>query len=378
MAEPSDPHRDLAGVLHDVSNALTVLLGWVGQAREEGASAEQVTYALSIVEQRARLARDLARQAIGAPRIDEQRGVGHVARDVAEQLRLEAERRGIRLEIEGGDDASLVSAARDLEQVLTNLTLNALAHAPSGTAVRVVVRSDDRGCTVGVSDAGPGVPRERRESIFRGDSLRPGGIGVGLRHARALARAAGGDVALADGAPSTDSELELGSLAGGACFRITWPRADAVPRPPVSTARLGDLAGVRVLIVEDDDAVTGLLEAALEARGAEVLVARTAVELAKRLAEAASDPGLPPIDAALIDLSPIAKDVAGAFALLRKLAPGALLVLVTGNADALPSGVDAAAVELVRKPFEVREVLAVVASGVRARRSKRAAPAEDA
>ena len=29
MTEPSDPHKDLAGVLHDVSNALTVLLGVV-------------------------------------------------------------------------------------------------------------------------------------------------------------------------------------------------------------------------------------------------------------------------------------------------------------------------------------------------------------
>jgi CheY-like chemotaxis protein len=226
---------------------------------------------------------------------------------------------------------------------------------------------------VDVADDGPGVARERRDSIFQGDSLRPGGLGVGLRHARALARAAGGDVAIAGAGPSPmDSELEVGAMAaaaGGACFRVTWPRADALPRPPVSTARLGDLAGARVLVVEDDEAVSQLLEAALEARGAEVLLARSFVELAKRLAAAASDPGMPGIDAVLLDLSPIARDVSGAFALFRKLAPRALLVLVTGSADALPAIVDAAAVEVVRKPFEVREVLAVVASGLRARRT---------
>lgn len=369
MKDVSDPHRDLAGVLHDVSNALTVLLGWVGEARAPGASPADVAYALSIVEQRARLARDLARQGIGAPRIDEQRALGAVVRDVAAQLRVEAQRRSVRLEVEGGDEQALVPGARDLEQVLTNLVLNALAHAPSGTRVRVHARAEASTCAVEVVDEGPGVARDRRDSIFRGDSMRPGGVGVGLRHARALARAAGGDVVLSGSGP--DSELDLGALAasaGGACFRVTWSRADVVPRPPVSTARLSDLAGVRVLVVEDDEAVILLLEAALEARGAEILVARSATELAKKAAQAAGDPGRPAFDAALLDLSPIAKDVAGAFTLLRTLAPAAHLVLVTGNADGLPAAVDAGSVELVRKPFEVREVLAVIAAGVQARR----------
>lgn len=385
MTDPSDPHRDLAGVLHDVSNALTVLLGWVNEARAEGASPEEVAYALSIVEQRARIARDLARQAIGAPRIDEQRGLGSVVRGVGDELRVEAERRKVKITVEGVSEVALVGQARDLEQVLTNLALNAVAHAPAGTVVRLRARVEDASCAVEVVDDGPGVARERRESIFRGDSLRAGGVGVGLRHARALARAAGGDVVLAGGG-AADSELDVGALAlasgQGACFRVSWPRADAVPRPPVSTARLGDLAGVRVLVVEDDEAVTQLLEAALEARGAEVLLASSALALAKTVAEAAADPTRPPFDAALIDLSPIAKDVKGSLTMLQRLAPQALLVLVTGNADALPAGLDAAAFELVRKPFEVREVLAVVGSGVRAHRTRKAVeeapPAEDA
>ncbi len=383
MTDRSDPHRDLAGVLHDVSNALTVLLGWVGEARADSASAEQVAYALSVVEQRARIARDLARQAIGGARIDEQRAVGGVVRGVADQLRVEAQRRSVQFELSGEDETALVPASRDLEQVLTNLALNAVAHAPAGSVVHLRVRADDSACTVEVADEGPGIAKERHESVFRGDSLRPGGIGVGLRHARALARAAGGDVTLAGGG-SSDSELDLGAVAvaaGGACFRVSWPRTDAVPRPPVSTARLGDLAGVRVLVVEDDEAVSQLLEAALEARGAEVLLARTAVAMAKVAAEAAADPTRPPFDAALIDLSPIAKDVTGALGMLQRLAPKALVVLVTGNADAVPAAPETAAVELVRKPFEVREVLAVVGAGVRARRAPlvvETPPAEDA
>jgi hypothetical protein len=83
--------------------------------RAPGATPEHVTYALGIVEARARVARDLAREAVGSPRIDEPRPIGRVVRGVAEQLRVEAERRSLRLEVDG-DDSGPVSAARDLEQ----------------------------------------------------------------------------------------------------------------------------------------------------------------------------------------------------------------------------------------------------------------------
>ena len=348
MTEPSDPHRDLAGVLHDVSNALTVLLGWVGEARAPGATPEAVAYALTIIEQRARIARDLARHAIGSPRIDEQREVGAIVREMAEALLVEAQRTGVRLVVTGANSVAKVAGALDVSQVLTNLVLNALAHAPRGSSVDVKLTIEDERCTVVVSDDGPGVSADRRGSIFEGDSLRPGGTGVGLRHSRALAQAWGGDV-------------ELVEHAGrGARFRMAWPRIDAVPRPPVSTSRLSDLSGMRVLVVEDDVAVTQLLETVLEARGAAVTIASTAAALQASLANG-------PYDAALVDLSPIAGDAAGALTELRARCPDVTVVLVTGNADATPDVIADMKVELVRKPFEVREVLAVLSRVVRTR-----------
>ncbi|MDB4936147.1 MAG: sensor histidine kinase [Labilithrix sp.] len=353
MTEPSDPHRDLAGVLHDVSNALTVLLGWVGEARAPGTTPEAVAYALTIVEQRARIARDLARHAIGSPRIDEQRELGAIVEEVAKALVVEAQHTNVRLVVHpiGRSEATAkVAGALDVSQVLTNLVLNALAHAPSDSAVEVTVTADDERCLLVVADEGPGVAPERREGIFDGDSLRPGGTGVGLRHSRALARAWGGDVELMD------------HEGRGARFRVNWPRVDVVPRPPVSTPRVNSLSGMRVLVVEDDVAVKQLLETALEARGARVTIATTAAELTASL-------GQGPYDAALVDLSPIAADTAGALAALRARCPEATVVLVTGNADATPDvGI---AVELVRKPFEVREVLAVLARVPRVVRATR-------
>jgi CheY-like chemotaxis protein/two-component sensor histidine kinase len=345
---PSDPHRDLAGVLHDVSNALTVLLGWVDEARAPGASPEAIAYALGIVEQRARIARDLARHAIGSPRIDEQRAVGAIVDEVCKALVVEAQHTDVRLIVKSPEATAQVAGALDLAQVLTNLVLNALAYAPPGSVVHVTVTIEDDRCEVVVADDGPGITVERREGIFQGDSLRPGGTGVGLRHSRALARAWEGDVVL------------LPHAGKGARFLVSWPRVDAIPRPPVSTSRVADLSGLRVIVVEDDVAVTQLLETALEARGAEVTVATTAAQLTSSLAKG-------PFDAALVDLSPIAADASGALAALRRGSPDATVVLVTGNADATPDAVSGAGVELVRKPFEVREVLAILGRVVRNR-----------
>jgi DNA-binding NtrC family response regulator len=66
-------------------------------------------------------------------------------------------------------------------------------------------------------------------------------------------------------------------------------------------------------------------------------------------------------DAALVDLSPIASDAAGSIAALRASSPRANVVLITGQADALPDALLADRIELVRKPFELREVLAALA-----------------
>lgn len=344
----ADP-RDLAGVLHDVSNALTVMLGWIEQARSEGARPEAIAYALTIVEQRARIARDLARQGIGGPRVDEQRALAEVVGEVVASLEVEASQRSVKVVFDGERALARVAGALDLAQVITNLIMNACAHAPPHSTITVHASQDDTSCTISVTDEGPGVAPERRESIFQGDSRRPGGTGIGLRHSRKIARGRGGDV-----------ELVGGSGGKGAHMRVTWPRVDAVPRPPTPSSRVTELDGVRVLVVEDDLAVTQLLDTVLDARGAKVTIATSQVELNAALAKG-------PYDAALIDLSPIAHDPAGEIAALRVSSPDVSVVLISGSADALPPAVSSDAIELVRKPFEVREVVAALLRKVRQR-----------
>ena len=342
-----DPHRDLSGVLHDVSNALTVLLGWIGETRSPDATPETTAYALQIIEQRARIVRDLARHAIGAARIDEQKPAGEIAREVADALKvMKRPRSARRSRCRGADVSTKLSGAIDISQILTNLVMNALAYAPKRH------RGGRRG------------HRPSRRHALHDDGRRPrsGRAGVEPRddlHRRVAPSGRHGRRPPPFARPRTGVGRRSGALArhrrAGASFKVTWPRVDVVPRPPTSNARGRGLSGVKVLLVEDDIAVTQLLETALEGRGADVTIAATAAELGPAMKEG-------PFHAALVDLSPIAADPSAAIATLRKESPGIELVLITGSADALPEAVATENMKLVRKPFELGEVLAVLSA----------------
>ena len=345
----ADPHRDVTGALHDVSNALTVLLGWVAEARAGRGSPEQVDRALSIVESSARMARDLARRAIGGQAVYDDREVllDAVVSEVVEALAVEAQRAEVTFTVHGSTPDVRVPLPGDAAQILTNVLLNALAWSPRGSTISVEKQADGAVALVFVQDQGPGVPVAQAPLIFDGSSSRDGGAGVGLRHARAVARAAGGELELLPDAHSSGR---------GARFRLRWPRVEpTLSRAPLSAPRPAVLAGTRILIVEDDEDVAALLESSLGARGARVVVARTAQELAAHAHETH--------DAALVDLSPIANDVRGAVDALRRGSPNVALVFISGSAVGLPEGVETEGerVRWVRKPFEVGEILAVLA-----------------
>jgi CheY-like chemotaxis protein len=209
---------------------------------------------------------------------------------------------------------------------------------------------------------GPGGPPERRATLFSaGFSTRAGGAGVGLRHAAALARANGGSLTLAES--SRDDR--------GARFELMWPLRSSpstpLPPPPESGRQLLEtpsqimrampLAGTRILLVEDDDAVVDLLDTALTARGADVVSIRHRKDLAAALASG-------PFDAALFDISPIEEDVVGAVALARGSQTGGAplrVVLISGSAAQMPDMPLEWVSAWVRKPFEVSEILQAIA-----------------
>jgi signal transduction histidine kinase len=114
------------------------------------------------------------------------------------------------------DDVSLRVDPDQFARVLTNLMKNArealeLADTLPARAVRVGFAEDASGCTISVSDNGPGLPPRARENLFVAfeGSARAGGTGLGLAIARELVAAHGGTLSHVPGAPGTRFDIHL-------------------------------------------------------------------------------------------------------------------------------------------------------------------------
>jgi PAS domain S-box-containing protein len=107
--------------------------------------------------------------------------------------------------------------AAKVERIVENLLANAARHTDPGTPIWVRVFEGDRGALLCVDDAGPGIPVEQRESIFRPFQRGPGGgsfapgSGVGLALVAQFASLHDGQAWVEDRA------------GGGASFRVLLP-----------------------------------------------------------------------------------------------------------------------------------------------------------
>jgi CheY-like chemotaxis protein len=354
--EERDPETDLAGALHEVSNALTVVLGWLDAAHARlpsGSDREAIEQALEVARTHARIGYRVARHAIGA-KIDAldlgELSAYALARCAVLGVTPSAQRRNVRVELAAtAHSRALVRDVGSGLQILTNVLLNAVEFSPAGTAVTLGLREENGRVVFSVSDSGPGIAPDRVANILSTDkaiapeSTRSGGAGLGLRHSAALARARG-------------AELRLVRSNPGACFELEWPVSDVRFAGRSESRSRTSLEGARVLVVEDDAAVCSLIELALGARGAEVLTAPslTALMRSNSLAQRWS--------AALVDLSPIAEDVQGSLATLRQAVPGLSVILISGAATGVPEEANGQVAAWVRKPFEMSEVVDVLAA----------------
>lgn len=344
--------QDLAGALHEVSNALTVVLGWLDVARSKLPSGPEKE-ALEVARTHARLGYSIARQAIGAEVPDASTGQGHsaaraVARAAITAVSPEANRRGVELVLEASDAHSFMGQAPVALQILTNLLFNAIAFTPRGCRVTLALDERNGDLVFTVRDEGPGIAPERAHSLFDGPvSTRRGGAGVGLKHSYALATLHGG-------------RLSVRSTSPGACFELCWPSVEARSSTGPQHAALANVRGARVLVIEDDAAVRSLIELALEARGATTVLVSTSAELELALIRGR-------YDAALVDLSPIADRAPAVLQRIREDNPGVAVILISGLASSVPDGLEREVAAWVRKPFEMGEVIEVMARLLAAR-----------
>ncbi len=186
---------------------------------------------------------------------------------------------------------TVVGDANRLEQVIVNLLSNALDALRSVKPPRhLLVDSfiDDTGSRVcvTVTDNGPGVAAEIANRLFRPFASTKGirGTGLGLYISRQLVREAEGELDV----------VKRAELGGGAKFMVwlptTRPAVPAAPAAapratPVPTTPAKSLAGVRVLLVDDEELIRRPMSRFLSKRGAEIREAGDGLAALERLQE---------------------------------------------------------------------------------------------
>jgi two-component system cell cycle sensor histidine kinase/response regulator CckA len=266
-------------------------------------------------------------------------------RDLGTELRALAG--SVRVTIKLPDSPVYIACdAAQLQQVVTNLLLNARDASPEGSEITIALaRVGREHIELTVRDEGSGIPPNSLEHIFEPlFTTKRTGTGLGLSVARQIVTRHGGSI-------------EVTNVAtGGAKFRIVLPatkaRPTAVPQPQQQSAALHLR---RILLVEDDDLVAAGLTALLEMEGMAVLVISRGLQVVD--AVASFEP-----DAVILDLT--LPDVNGieVFRSLRRRWPHLPVVFSTGHGGSaeLATELSSARVELLRKPYEIGELLSAL------------------
>jgi signal transduction histidine kinase len=104
--------------------------------------------------------------------------------------------------------------ATRLRQTFDNLLRNAMEAQPDGGEIDVAASSNGQELIVDISDAGPGMPPERRAEMFEfGKTTKIGGSGIGLPLSQLIVESHGGSLVYRD----------RNGAGRGATFRITLP-----------------------------------------------------------------------------------------------------------------------------------------------------------
>ncbi len=180
-----------------------------------------------------------------------------------------------------------LSVDRDkVRQVVLNLVSNAIKFTDVG-AVTIEARynSSEEELQIEISDTGTGLTCEQSQSLFQrfsqadmSTTRRHGGTGLGLAISKGLVEAMGGEIGVRS------------AVGTGSSFWFHIPARPAAARQSPSPSALSiSLAGLRVLIVDDNASVREITRAILESVGAEVSEQEDPVQSVALLGEQSFD-----------------------------------------------------------------------------------------
>jgi PAS domain S-box-containing protein len=332
----------LAIVSHELRAPLNSILGYNRMLREKSFDEARLKRCCDIIERNARtqlqLIEDLldtARIASGKLRLDLRRvDISPVIAAAFDIVRPAAEAKGVKLRIAdpliadcglriadsqfsngriktmapiksenrdrrspGGNQSAIVmgDAAR-LQQIVWNLLSNAIKFTPAGGSVELHAESAGEHIRIIISDTGKGIQPEFLPQVFdrfrqvdSSGSQRSGGLGLGLALVKHLAELHGGKVEAASEGVGRGATFTLKlPLAEHGELRVSEPPALSVPavgadgetRTNCGIILPGGapIAGVRVLVVDDQEEARAMLADFLRQCGAIVTTASSGAE----------------------------------------------------------------------------------------------------
>ncbi len=283
----------LATLSHELRTPLNAVVGWSQMLLDGRLDRTGERRAVEVIDKSARAqvalindVLDVSRIISGKLRIDARRMDVCDSLDAAlDSARPAAEAKGIEIVKAVEHPGTIVGDPDRIQQILWNLLSNAIKFTPKGGRVEVSVRREDSEVAIRVSDNGIGVRAEAIPHLFerfwqadRSPGRQHGGLGLGLAIVRHLVELHGGQVS-----------AQSAGQGEGTTFTVRIPvravdegEAPGSPGEPAleSTAageqRRGDLAGVKVLVVDDQADARELLDRVLREAGAQTRSASTA------------------------------------------------------------------------------------------------------
>jgi signal transduction histidine kinase/CheY-like chemotaxis protein len=292
----------LSMVSHEIRNPLNAVLGWTRiLISRKDVDAEMLARALRVIDRNAtaqvRMIDDLldvARIASGKLRLEMQ-PVDLLAVTLAAVDVIGPPAKAKRIELRTSLDpktARVLGDQQRLQQIVWNLLSNAMKFTEPGGVVHVSVSPVGKLTRLVVSDTGRGISPDFLPFVFErfrqsdaSSARRHGGLGLGLALVRELVELHGGTV-----------HAESPGDHQGATFTIDLPTAmspevrhNHVGHAPMASIAAPSLAGLRVLVVEDEADSREVLAETLATCGADVVTATSCEEALALMRESAAD-----------------------------------------------------------------------------------------
>ncbi len=371
-AEKANRLKDefLATLSHELRTPLNAMIGWSRMLKSGRLDDESSLHAMDVIERNAWAQKQIIEDILDVSRVITGKLQLHLApvdlvavvKAALDAVRPAFEAKDISVEESYQEGLGVIAGDADrLQQVVWNLLSNASKFTPVGGTVAIRVSQDKKYVEIEVIDTGPGIAPEFLPHVFErfrqadGSTTRThGGLGLGLAIVRHLVELHGGVISADNFGPRS-----------GAVFTVKLPlpstKLTLQPEPAVAHVDESvtdvDLAGVRILVVEDDLDALDLLTIDLTNHGAKVRGVASAVEALELLASESFDLLISDIGMADTDGYKLIKQVRDQDT--SRHIPAIALTAYARTQDrvrAIAAGYNTH----VAKPIEIRELVTVV------------------